>query len=137
MSQRRRRYCSFLLILDGRWVLAHCVWRKDGNTVSQIPISDDNLYEEAYQDQKIKNVLTNYGKTVSIVYDAYFRLGYQDAEHRLYGFYGRMGWYGLSRLTLQEDGLHMKNLERMENCDDRDYAALCGDRKSTRLNSSH
>ena len=39
MSQRRRRYCSFLLILDGRWVLAHCVWRKDGRSFFLSPSS--------------------------------------------------------------------------------------------------
>lgn len=30
MSQRR--YCSFLLILDGRWVLAHPMGRRDGRS---------------------------------------------------------------------------------------------------------
>lgn len=34
MSQWRRRYCSFLLILDGRWVLAHCMGRRDGRSFS-------------------------------------------------------------------------------------------------------
>lgn len=33
MSQRRR-YCSFLLILNGRWVLAHPMGRTDGRSFS-------------------------------------------------------------------------------------------------------
>lgn len=32
MSQRRRRYCSFLLILEGRWVLAHPMGRRDSRS---------------------------------------------------------------------------------------------------------
>ena len=49
MSQRRRSTFSFsfLLILDGRWVLAHCVGRRDGRSFffssSSLRLGDQEL----------------------------------------------------------------------------------------------